>query len=609
MQTRHGVVAWGASCLGAWLGLAGCGDDTGGSSAGATDSSTTAGSDSQATTQATATTTGASAGSTGGGMSDSNDADTTPPTTTSPTTTDPTATTGGTTTATATTGDTEATTAVSASTGEGTSGGSTGGMGGCGVSDDCPDGQVCVAGECVPFQGTCDEHADCHGDTYCCEGGCLPPGEQPGVCIDFGTGPEGGAHEDCDGLVPVGLFQPSVQCEWTAPPPNDPFPNHKSVLATPLAAPLPHVGQQTTELVFVTYNFTDGGAQSGYGSDPNYYGVIRVVNPRTCAQLESIHDPANKMIAATPPAIADLDADGVPEIVTHRASTGVIAFKWNDAQQKYATWWVAMNTGVVNATRWDGPSVHDLDNDNFPEVISASAVFDGLTGERLNPGQLLPGAGPGVVPVLGDLDGDGAIEIIAGSVWRWNIGTNKWEMAYTGAPNNRHYGFADFGTAGPNPADFDPTKLDGVAEIVSVGGNLVRLHTLSGQLLLSGPIGSGGPPTIGDFDKDGFPEIAAAGGTAYVVYDLDCKNGGPGCAAVNIRWTRPSQDASSATTGSSIFDFEFDQPPSGRLERGFRGGSLVSPGFLLVRVARAGPRAAREGVLSAPRWRATLSMA
>jgi hypothetical protein len=419
-------------------------------------------------------------------------------------------------------------------------------------------GEVCAAKACVPSGGACVGNADCHGDTYCCAKNCLPAGELPGACIDFGLDPGGNSHQDCEGPVPVGLFQADTQCEWTAPPANDPYPNHKNVLTTALAAPLPHLGADSTELVIVSYNFTDGGAQSGYGSDPAYYGVIRILDTRTCGQLETIHDPNNKMIAASPPAIGDLDGDGIPEIVTHRAGTGVIAFKWDAGMKKYTTYWVALNTGVANVIRWDGPSIHDLDNDGLPEVISGSAVFDGQTGDRLNAGQLLPGAGAGVIPVLGDVDNDGSIEIIAGSVWRWNIGMDKWEMAYIGAPNNRHYGYADFGTPGAQPADFDPKKLDGKAEIVSVGGNLVRLHTLNGQLLLTGAIGSGGPPTIGDFDKDGFPEIAAAGGTAYVVYDLDCKNAGPGCLGNYVRWSRPSQDASSATTGSSIFDFEFD---------------------------------------------------
>lgn len=552
---------WRALGVSLCLGVAACGDDTAGSateSASASDSATMGTGDTPGTTQGTTAPT--SAPTTDGPGSDSIDADTTP--TSTPVTTDTTDTTPSTTDDATTTDGT--TTAVSASTTDASTGSttdpggsSTGDPGdSCSKSSDCPEGQVCAAGTCVPFNGDCVSNKDCHGDTYCCSKNCLPNGEMPGACIDFGTEPEGDAHEDCEGLVPVGLFQPDVQCEWTAPPANDPYLNHRNVLTTPLAAPLPHLGMDSTELVIVTYNFSDGGAQSGYGSDPNYFGVIRILDTRTCSQLETIHDPNNKMIGATPPAIGDLDGDGTPEIVTHRAGTGIIAFKWDGA--KYATFWTALNTGVVNQIRWDGPSIHDLDNDGLPEVISASAVFDGATGERLNPGQLLPGAGAGVIPVLGDVDNDGNIDIIAGSVWRWNIGMSKWEMAYVGAPNNRHYGYADFGTPGAMPADFDATKLDGKAEIVSVGNNLVRLHTLSGQLILSAAIGSGGPPTVGDFDKDGFPEIAAAGGTSYVVYDLDCKNGGPGCAGINIRWTRPSQDASSATTGSSIFDFEFD---------------------------------------------------
>lgn len=549
----------------ACLGLGACENSDGttateGASMSASEGTTVATGGNQTTTQGTATGTTADAGS------DSMDADSTPTSTVATTNPDTTSTTN----TTLTSGpDTEGTTAITASNGttDATTDATTGGTtttGTTGVIDvpcvksaDCQQGEVCVLGECVPFDGACVGNADCHGDTYCCAKDCLPPGE-PGACIDFGLEPEGNAHEDCEGLVPVGLFQADTQCEWLAPPQNDPYPNHINVLTSALAAPLPHQGLGSTELVIVSYNFTDGGAQSGYGSDPQYYGVIRVLDTRTCSQLETIHDPNNKMIAATPPAIGDLDGDGVPEIVTHRAGTGVIAFKWDEGMQKYKTFWVALNTGVANVIRWDGPSIHDLDNDGFPEVISGSAVFDGQTGDRLNAGQLLPGAPAGTIPVLGDLDDDGSVEIIAGSVWRWNVGMDKWEMAYVGAPANRHYGYADFGTPGALPADFDFKKLDGKAEIVSVGSNVVRLHTLGGQLLLSGAIGSGGPPTIGDFDKDGFPEIAAAGGTAYVVYDLECKNAGPGCVGNYVRWTRPSQDASSATTGSSIFDFEFD---------------------------------------------------
>ncbi|MCB9706938.1 MAG: VCBS repeat-containing protein [Myxococcales bacterium] len=440
----------------------------------------------------------------------------------------------------------------------GGSSGTTGGLGPCKSSMECMEGEVCAAGVCVPGEGLCDDYGDCQGDTFCCKVDCLPPGEDQGVCIPYGLDPEGEVNEKCVGDIQIGLFEPGIQCEWTAPPPGDPYPGHVNVLTSPLVADLPNNGEGPTEIIFVTYNYTDGGAQSGYGSSPSYYGVIRIVDGRTCQQIGIVHDPNNKMIAASPPAIGDLDGDGIVEIVTHRASTGVIAFKWNDNNKAYETMWVQTNTNIVNQTRWDGPSIHDLDDDGFPEVISGSAVFAGVDGARLNVGQMIPGAGAGVIPVLADVDGDGDIELIAGAVHRWNVGTDKWEYAYPGAPANRHYAVADFGTPGVMPSDFDPTKLDGIAEIVSVGSGVVRLHTLEGQLLLQGAISGGGPPTIGDFDNDGFPEIAAAGGTYYAVYDLECKNAGPGCQGNYIRWQKQSQDASSATTGSSIFDFEGD---------------------------------------------------
>jgi hypothetical protein len=60
--------------------------------------------------------------------------------------------------------------------------------------------------------------------------------------------------------------------------------------------------------------------------------------------------------------------------------------------------------------------------------------------------------------------------------------------------------------------------------------------------------GSGGPPTVADFDGDGAPEIGVAGGTSYAVYDGDG----------TVQWSRPTQDISSAITGSSVFDFNGD---------------------------------------------------
>lgn len=433
----------------------------------------------------------------------------------------------------------------------------------CTATADCPEGQVCAGGECVPSDGPCRTDADCTGDTYCCDEGCLPEGESGGQCVPYGEGPRGDTNDECLGDVIIGLFEPDLQCEWTAPPPGDPFPDHVNVLTTPMVAQLPYDSGHAGEIVLVTYNCNDGGSASSYGSDPACYGVIRILNGQTCAQLDTIDDPDHRLIAATPPAIGDLDGDGLPEIVSLRAISGVVAFSWDAQQQRYVTQWAGLDSNISAQNRWDGPAIHDVDDDGLPEVVSGSEVYDGVSGARLNPGQVVAGGAlisPGVFSVVGDLDQDGVAQLIANGVWRWDGATSQWVADQPGTPGGRHYGFADFGTPGATAADFDPGTLDGIAEIVTVSEGGVRLHTLGGQELLSvAGVAGGGPPTVGDFDNDGLPEIASAGGNFYRVFDLDCADAmTPGCAGQWVRWIQPSQDLSSSNTGSSIFDFEGD---------------------------------------------------
>jgi hypothetical protein len=76
-----------------------------------------------------------------------------------------------------------------------------------------------------------------------------------------------------------------------------------------------------------------------------------------------------------------------------------------------------------------------------------------------------------------------------------------------------------------------------------------------------GAFGSGGAPTIADFDGDGRVEFAIANGTAYGLYDMDCTGVGTpeaGCGGPGVRWTQLTEDASSSSTGSSLFDFNGD---------------------------------------------------
>ena len=63
--------------------------------------------------------------------------------------------------------------------------------------------------------------------------------------------------------------------------------------------------------------------------------------------------------------------------------------------------------------------------------------------------------------------------------------------------------------------------------------------------------GTGGPPTIADFDADGEPEIGIANALDYCVYE----------ATSELLWAFGTTDESSHATGSTVFDFEGDGRP------------------------------------------------
>jgi len=445
----------------------------------------------------------------------------------------------------------------------------------CSTDTACGTGLTCVKGKgepdhCAPTGVTCTMDSDCGGDRYCCADGCLLV-SGPAVCIPYGFGPRGNVNAECKGVgAPPGVFAPSVQCEWKVQP-TDPHPTSGLVLSTPMVADLPNDSGASAEIVFASMALADADANASVTTP----GVIRIISGQTCELKETIEASAGIIRAASPLALADLNGDGTIEIVGRKDKGGMIAFSWDGT--KYAKMWES--AGAIVNQPWDGPAIHDLNDDGVPEVLLSGQVVNGLTGVEITNFAVSQGFN-GYQAVAGDFNGDGKVDLatsFGAEVTYLSFLNNMWvDQAFQGTRWKNfgtHFAVADFGTPGATAADFDPTKLDGIAEVVGTNAEAapgkVSIYTLTGQEVMSvvttpepGVPGvtyeGGGPPTIGDFDHDGFPEVGIAGATRFRIFDFDCKNGGAGCEGPFVRWSQRSQDASSRQTTASLFDFDGD---------------------------------------------------
>ena len=226
-----------------------------------------------------------------------------------------------------------------------------------------------------------------------------------------------------------------------------------------------------------------------------------------------------------------------PQLPDGRSACQVVAFSVSGDVE-----WIAHD--LLLPCGGHAPALGDLEGDGVVEVVVGDATIDGRSGALLWEG----GAGKGAYPshpevgyhtVIADLDGDGLQEVITGRTIYDANGS-----ALCGFSSEEEDGFAAV-------ADLD---LDGVGEVVSIGGGVGRVIeldcTVTATFTLVGG-GNGGPPTIADYDTDGVPEIGVAEADTYSVYEADGA----------VLWSMPVDDASSHVTGSVVFDFEGDGRP------------------------------------------------
>ncbi len=408
----------------------------------------------------------------------------------------------------------------------------------------CKNGLLCVNSQCTPVGDSCRSSADClEKDSFCClsdtcgvKGKCVPYDESTKF------------DETCGYRTKAGIFEAQVQCRWTAP--NDEYKSYNNVEMTPLVG---HFGNKDN--LMTTILFWSNGSHS----------VMRIINPETCETLETIEykTASGETVGFgdqydNNPAAADLDGDGLMEFVAVAANHYLVAYKWNEVLHKHEVLWTSSHEGG------GFPAIVDVNGDGKAEVVGGTNVFDGATGRLLNTKADKFDSYNDLAIGIWDNDAGGRVSLIAnyGSVYKWNETNNGWTKS--GSVGGSYTGYADFGTPGATAGDFDFTKLDGRAELVS--GASIYAQTSDGndtykvqKVFESSAFDSGGPVTIGDFDNDGLPEIGIASEGAFTIYDPRCKGYEAGkCADQGVLWRRWSQDESSGRTGSTLFDFDGD---------------------------------------------------
>ncbi|WP_137940237.1 FG-GAP-like repeat-containing protein [Chitinivorax sp. B] len=261
-------------------------------------------------------------------------------------------------------------------------------------------------------------------------------------------------------------------------------------------------------------------------------GYITALSGKDGSLLWQQKDSQLAVEATSHPAIADLDGDGVPEIVAYLNRGGIAVL--NHDGSKRCTSDLPRKSDPKN---YSGLNVADIDGDGKVEILARGVVLNGDCSLRL---QLDASDTWHVLrTIAADLDGDGRPELISGA------GT------VVHADGTPYWTFTDF----PGHVAVVDVDHDGKPEVIVVSGQSTTwrmvLFSHDGKRLW-GPVAipgayNVGAPTIADMDGDGTPDIGVAASTLYTVFNADG----------SIKWSTPINDGS-AVTGSTVFDFDND---------------------------------------------------
>lgn len=221
-------------------------------------------------------------------------------------------------------------------------------------------------------------------------------------------------------------------------------------------------------------------------------------------QMNGVPEAYGNFITGSTPAIADMDADNVPEIVVGSTDGRVYAYRLDGSP--LSTLWPIQTHDWVYAS----PVIVDLNQDGYRDVVTTSG--DGRLYAWRGDGLPLPGfpvrVRGGIVssPAVVDLDGDGGLEVLFGTLTGQVVAVHHDGTAVAGWP--RELGTPIYSS--PIVGDIDgDTDLE-----VIIGAHDGALHAWhhDGIPMADWPLQTAdwivSTPTLGDLNGDGLLDVA-----------------------------------------------------------------------------------------------------